>query len=308
MNIYRQLPKNLHRKTGVYSLENLKDGKIYIGSTSDKLGFYKRLSHHIRDLRNNRHKNKGLQDAWNLYGEENFIFKIRTICPSTYALKFEQIYLNIILKAQGDIKIFWSLGYNLSPSTDSTKRFKFKPYQRKNISNSLKGKPSPRKGIPNPNMAKENHPLWGKHHSRETLIKMSKPVLQYSLDGEFIKEWEALSIATIDLKLNASDIKHSLDGVQNSAGGFMWKNKIENYPLKIEPYKTNCEYIHPIRKIIQYDSNGNFVKIWSSINKASKNLNIDASSITKCCKNKFIHSKNIRFQYYSDDYLNKKLL
>ena len=36
--------------------------------------------------------------------------------------------------------------------------------------------------------------------------------------------------------------------------------------------------------VIQYDVKGTFVKEWKSISEASKNLNIDTSAITKCCK------------------------
>ena len=40
------------------------------------------------------------------------------------------------------------------------------------------------------------------------------------------------------------------------------------------------------KKIIQYLENGNIVKVWNSLTEASKNLNIQVSHISSCCKGK----------------------
>ena len=38
------------------------------------------------------------------------------------------------------------------------------------------------------------------------------------------------------------------------------------------------------KRIIQYDKNMNIIKIWDGIREASRELSLDSSSITKCCK------------------------
>ena len=51
------------------------------------------------------------------------------------------------------------------------------------------------------------------------------------------------------------------------------------------------------KKIKQYDLKGNYIKTWESIASASKELGLDASAITKCCKNKRNKCGNYSWQY-----------
>lgn len=52
-----------------------------------------------------------------------------------------------------------------------------------------------------------------------------KPVLQYSLDGTFIKEWPSAINASNSLGICAQSICSCRAGKKCSAGGFLWKNK-----------------------------------------------------------------------------------
>lgn len=56
---------------GVYAIINLVNGKFYIGSS---IGMNTRWWNHLIDLRNGTHENAHLQNSFNKYGEENFIF------------------------------------------------------------------------------------------------------------------------------------------------------------------------------------------------------------------------------------------
>ena len=58
---------------GVYCVENIQTGKKYIGQSID---LRKRKLTHFSKLRRLSHPNHHLQNAWNKYGEENFIFEI----------------------------------------------------------------------------------------------------------------------------------------------------------------------------------------------------------------------------------------
>lgn len=59
-------------KHGIYAIVNKKSKTIYIGQTRQR--FVKRYWHHQWKLRNNTHDNDHLQQAWNLYGEDSFVF------------------------------------------------------------------------------------------------------------------------------------------------------------------------------------------------------------------------------------------
>lgn len=54
-----------------------------------------------------------------------------------------------------------------------------------------------------------------------------KSVLQYSLEGKFIKEWDSQLIAYKTLNINRTGINNNLKGRQATAYGFIWKYKNE---------------------------------------------------------------------------------
>jgi group I intron endonuclease len=58
---------------GIYKIINVVTNDFYVGS-SNKFAVRKR--EHWRQLRNNKHHNKHLQNSWNKYGESSFIFVI----------------------------------------------------------------------------------------------------------------------------------------------------------------------------------------------------------------------------------------
>ena len=55
--------------------------------------------------------------------------------------------------------------------------------------------------------------------------KCSIPILQFSKDGTFIKEWSSLNEAYRQLGIPPSNVCHCLKGRLKSAGGFVWKYK-----------------------------------------------------------------------------------
>ena len=56
----------------IYQIECLPTHESYIGLTID---YKRRKSNHLSDLRNNKHENPKLQNAWNKYGEQEFHFR-----------------------------------------------------------------------------------------------------------------------------------------------------------------------------------------------------------------------------------------
>ncbi len=77
--------------SGIYKIQNIKCGKIYIGSSRNVKS---RLSDHKSALRNKRHGNIFLQRAFSRDGEENFVFEKVRSCPILDLVKFEQLYLD----------------------------------------------------------------------------------------------------------------------------------------------------------------------------------------------------------------------
>lgn len=76
---------------GVYQIRNLVTGQMYVGST--KKSFKHRLACHLRKLRNNKHVSLYLQNSWNKYGEENFVFEIVEECERQIVLVREGYWI-----------------------------------------------------------------------------------------------------------------------------------------------------------------------------------------------------------------------
>jgi hypothetical protein len=65
---------------GVYRILNVKNGRIYIGSTSC---FRKRAKSHYIDLKTGRHQNAFMQNDFNKCGEDSFVFEVVERGPVT---------------------------------------------------------------------------------------------------------------------------------------------------------------------------------------------------------------------------------
>ena len=55
--------------------------------------------------------------------------------------------------------------------------------------------------------------------------KRNKPILQYSLSGEFIREWDSGKSASEELNINSGHISECCKGKLKTCGGFIWKYK-----------------------------------------------------------------------------------
>jgi len=102
----------------------------------------------------------------------------------------------------------------------------------------------------------------------------NKAILQYDLDGNFIKEW--VSITQINKKLGFCR-KVLIDVCKErkiSACGFVWKYKTIDYPLTIEVPKKLINHL-----LIQHDKNYNIVNEFESLTDAYKSTNISITAI-----------------------------
>lgn len=75
--------------------------------------------------------------------------------------------------------------------------------------------------------AGEKHPMFGKHHKEESRKKVSKTVLQYTLDGDFICEWISSHEVERVLGYSRANISKCCSGKLKSTYGFIWKYKKE---------------------------------------------------------------------------------
>ena len=153
---------------------------------------------------------------------------------------------------------------------------------------------------------KRKKSLKGRVFSDETKIKLGisnkgkgvKPILQYDLEGNFIKEWPSVVSAGIFYSKNCN-----LFGVSRShtngkrAFGYLWRLKTDDYPIKIEAYKRSKCPQRKCRIILQFDINGILIKEWDGIKFASNELKINSKDINSCCRGKIKTAGKFKWSY-----------
>lgn len=185
---------------GIYRIQNKQDGKCYYGSSAN---IEKRLTQHLKTLRNSTHHNAHLQRAWNKYGEDVFVFEIVEECEPDQMLIREQYYLdinvdgyNIGKKSSGGdnisnnpdrdeivAKIKKANQSRISAMTEEERRERFGKLMEKNsnwkggttysyCSCGVRKKPEAKTCGKCRNRLGVNNPFYGKTHSEETRQKL----------------------------------------------------------------------------------------------------------------------------------------
>lgn len=103
-----------------------------------------------------------------------------------------------------------------------------------------------------------------------------KPVIQFDLEGNFIKEWQSQSEAAKELNISISSIHSACFKTygSNYGGGYLWISKIA-YLNKESPIKPKAK-----PKLYQYDINWNFIREWENMKVAASYYNITRATIS----------------------------
>ena len=130
---------------------------------------------------------------------------------------------------------------------------------------------------------------------RKSAESRHKPVLQYSLEGEFIKKWDSILDAARYLKTNKSSISQCVLFKRKTCKGFIWRRyEGGDIPKKIEVNLLNAASI----PVLQINKNtGEVIKEWPSTRIASEEVGVDSSGIVKACKGKLKTTGGFKWQY-----------
>lgn len=132
--------------SGIYKIRCVKNGKEYIGSTKNRLE--DRKADHWTDMKRGKHRNRLLQAAWDVYGEEAFEWEVLLECEEKDLLVEE----DRLMREYG---------------TMAPNGFNLKEAERQIMSEDTRRKMSESK------MGEKNS-FWGKKHSVETVEKIKE--------------------------------------------------------------------------------------------------------------------------------------
>lgn len=183
-----KIPKILFKKkipqSGVYCIENTKNGKLYIGSSKN---MYQRLHVHRIYLNNKVHQNQKLQNSWNKHTEENFICYSLELCDFDNLTQREQYWIDLLKP--------W---YNI---TLKVERNILSEESRIKISETLKRK----------------------YKSGEIKATRTSKIDCYDLNGNFIKSYNMLKDCSNELNIATSSITRILNGDYKQCKGYQFK-------------------------------------------------------------------------------------
>lgn len=252
----------------IYKITNLINNKVYIGRATN---FLKRKNSHLCYLRKGNHSNSHLQASWDKYGEENFVFEVLEVCEKEDLGNKEYEWVTLLKSTQTEF------GYNIQ-IVNGNETYEISDETRIKMSNSQKGRVTSeetrrkqseaRKGRVNSIETRErisnslkgkkaNHSEEQKEASRKRAIakkgnfkpeelekmslKASKPIIQYTVEGEFIREFKSGLEAHKVTGINNANIAACANNKRRIAGGYKWLYKYTNKIASIIKIKLKQE-------------------------------------------------------------------
>ncbi len=204
--------------TGIYIIINILNGKIYVGSSSSPQGLKNRWNRHLYFFRNNKHNNVHLQRTYNKYGEGIFRFFVIERCESIICIEREQYWIDLLKP-----------DYNMCPKAGSSLGYKHTEESKRIMSALKKGIRPSEEHIKKSALARV-----GLKQPYEVRKKRFKRILQYSLEGDFIREWDSITNASKTLNVFSQGISRACKNKSQYSGKFQWRYWTENYLLKID--------------------------------------------------------------------------
>ena len=285
-------------KAGIYKIRNILNNKCYIGCTKN---FEIRYTKHLSSLRNQKGVNKHLQNAWNKYGEENFVFEIIEALDPMEDKKELNKVLNI--KEQYWVNIV-KPGYNIRTiCVNSNLGLSWKISEKAHENRRKAAK-----------RGKDNH--------------ISKAVVLVDLEGNFIKEFECgkycaeyLNIGLANITMNCKRQSRSLKNAYICFYKDEWESIYKNNKQLLLPvlekaktenkskersisrlnyYANNKECRKQIserqkRPVLQYDLDGNLLNEFDSVLEAKQKTG--AKNVSFCCSGRLKTTGGFIFKF-----------
>lgn len=265
---------------GVYQIYNTLNGKMYIGSSVD---LPKRKRDHLRELKNNMHTNGRIQNSFNKYGINNFVFSI---------LEFVNERNRLIEREQ-----YW-----IDKKDSSNRNIGF------NINRLATG---------GGNYGKDN----GNYGMRGIKNSLSKRIAQIDLETrEVVKVWNSSMDIKRALGFHNGNICKMCilakeEMVLRFSNGYYWcyKEDVVNlhnmsiYTHRVRPLKTRRDYSdiegdkNPrARRVIQLTLDGDYVATFNTVKSAAESIGTKAGNIYSHLSNNRKNCGGYKWRYLDE--------
>uniref|UniRef100_A0A6C0ADX3 HNH nuclease domain-containing protein n=1 Tax=viral metagenome TaxID=1070528 RepID=A0A6C0ADX3_9ZZZZ len=123
-------------------------------------------------------------------------------------------------------------------------------------------------------------PSENSRHAVNIGLILCKKIIQYSVTGVKLNEFDSIIQASKETNVNASNICLCCTGKSNTAGGYIWKHYDNLEDIKISTKKMPST----LKPVIQYSMEGNKIQEFDTLKIASEKTNILYTSISSCCR------------------------
>ena len=293
-NVLLNMEENDKKIRGIIYKYTSPSNKIYVGQTIRE---QERKAAFLR--KNKRYSGPKIEAARKKYGPENFKYEVIFVIESSNKDEVRNI-LNE--KEKYFIGIFDSIknGYNL----DEGGAYKDSEHTKPVSEETIKKRSEAMKKL----YANGYKIVLSEEAIKSIKNKLSIPIIQYTIKGEFIREWESAAEAGRVLGVKPSLIT-KVCKKQNQCCRqfvFVYKSEYPDVPKQIDTsYLPKRILENPerykngkARKVLQYDLQGELINTFNSLKEAGKLLNYSDITLGKYCRGKNNHIyKNFKFVY-----------
>ena len=124
--------------------------------------------------------------------------------------------------------------------------------------------------------------------------RYSKPVVQTTLEGDFIAKYESLKKAQDETNVSSKAICLVCQGKRRKAGEFCWFYESE--------YKKGAKMrkLSRCKKVEQYSTKGEYIKTFESVKDAAEEVGALSSNISDACKGRLKTSKGFNWKFVEE--------
>lgn len=285
------------RKVVIYKIKSLRDGKVYIGST---VNLKNRWKCHRTGLRKGNHHSRHLQNAWNLYGENNFVVEEIAHSCEIFKADIEQHWIDTFDACNP------SKGYNHAPQAIGGCTRKHSEATKEKIRQGNLGKTRSaehrrrlsevQKGriISEETRLKLSAALKGRVHTPESYKKASETRRKngFTLSEESRQKLREKAIGRKASEETRKKLSVASTGRKWSASQREKMLAVERKPLTVEQRVNIAKGRGFLPFIVECPDGAKLV--FNSLRQAADALNLDASNIQKCLIGKANQTKGYR--------------
>lgn len=259
----------------IYKITNLINSKIYIGQTSQTAAA--RWSDHKKNF-------KSLQDdmvihkAMFKYGKDNFSFEIIEECDNNKLSERESYWIKYYNT--------YEEGYNSTLGGEGAPKYDYNLFLKEWNDGATLEEISIITGADRHIIAK----ALGSFGVKSIELKAracGKKVLQYTLDGRFVAEFDSASSAARKFNAMPGNIINCCKQIHASAYNYLWKYSCDDISIEklVKRYKETGK--GSPKQVEQYSLDGKYIQTFSSCREAARSINAPYHvGINACCLGK----------------------